>query len=86
MTASRQGITTTDDAANRKKKKPQMTQVLPAGWSVRKDPATGKTFYYNKAEKRSSWRLPTAGPAADVNDWRTFSRGHRELHHDARLP
>ena len=36
--------------------------ALPAGWDKDKDPASGKTYYFNRALKLTSWTIPTAEP------------------------
>jgi len=37
---------------------------LPADWAECKDPKSGKTYYYNKKTKETSWKRPEAEPAA----------------------
>jgi len=32
---------------------------LPAGWELAKDPASGKTYYFNRAQNLTSWTVPT---------------------------
>jgi len=38
--------------------------ALPPGWTEAVDPRSGKTYYYNKATKETSWKKPTAAAAA----------------------
>jgi hypothetical protein len=40
--------------------------ALPAGWSVAKDPASGKEYYYHATTKQTTWVKPTAEPAASA--------------------
>jgi len=39
--------------------------ALPPGWVEAKDPKSGKTYYYNKTTKETSWKKPSASAAAD---------------------
>jgi hypothetical protein len=34
-----------------------------AGWDEKLDPSSGKTYYYNRATKETSWNNPNASPA-----------------------
>lgn len=34
--------------------------ALPAGWESTIDPATGKTYYFNRATNETTWTMPTA--------------------------
>ena len=34
---------------------------LPTNWEEHKDPSSGKTFYYNKVTKETSWDKPKSG-------------------------
>ena len=51
-----------EQAKNQKKQrmgsKPVPTKSLPAGWTSHVDDKSGKTFYYNKEQKKSTWVLP----------------------------
>ena len=38
--------------------KPVPNKSLPAGWTSHVDNKSGKTFYYNKEQKKSTWVLP----------------------------
>jgi len=38
--------------------------ALPPGWTEHVDPRSGKTYYYNKSTKETSWKKPTASSAA----------------------
>ena len=33
-------------------------QILPAGWTLELDPASGEQYYYNTANGESSWERP----------------------------
>lgn len=34
--------------------------ALPPGWEATADPATGKTYYFNRATSETTWTVPTA--------------------------
>ena len=36
----------------------EQSQQLPEGWTRHVDKKTGRTFYYNKQTRKSSWKLP----------------------------
>ena len=38
--------------------------VLPPGWEMKRDPATGSFFYVNHETKTTQWEPPSAAPAA----------------------
>jgi len=50
--------------------------ALPAGWELAKDPASGKTYYFNRALKLTSWTIPTAEP--EVSTKKKKGRGAKK--------
>jgi len=42
--------------------------ALPPGWTEHVDPRSGKTYYYNKSTKETSWKKPSAAPAPPPSD------------------
>ena len=40
------------------KPKGQEDQPLPEGWKEVNDPKSGKTYYYHKETKKTSWKRP----------------------------
>ena len=43
-----------------KTKKGSQGGALPAGWKEKVDKASGRTYYYHKASKKTQWKRPTA--------------------------
>ena len=41
------------------KPKGKEDQPLPEGWKEVKDPKSGRTYYYPKETKKTSWKRPT---------------------------
>jgi len=41
--------------------------ALPAGWTARKDPRTGRTYYLNNVTKTTTWKKPQAPRQANNN-------------------
>eukprot|EP00434_Breviolum_minutum_P018882 symbB.v1.2.016652.t3/scaffold1274.1/size127343/7 len=45
---------------------PLDTGGLPPDWTEHKDPVTGKTYYYNKLTKETTWDKPASRPATSM--------------------
>ena len=41
-----------------------MDPPLPPGWSAARDPASGRTYYYEHATRRTAWTRPEPAPAS----------------------
>ena len=57
---------------------------LPPGWEERVDPASGRKFYINHANKSTSWELPTAGGSAPPSQ-PSYAAAPRQASPDSRL-
>jgi hypothetical protein len=55
-TVANPGFATTP--AGHKKTKSIANPVLPVRWKAVKDPASGRTYYYNVVTKETSWHVP----------------------------
>ena len=42
-----------------------MDPPLPPGWSAARDPASGRTYYYEHATRRTAWTRPAASEEAE---------------------
>jgi len=50
------------DKEKNKDKDKDKEEALPDGWISKLDPNSGRTYYVNKALKKSQWEKPTSGP------------------------
>ena len=63
---------------------PPSSAGLPPGWEERVDPASGRKFYINHANKTTSWELPGAGGGAPPSQ-PSYAVAPRQASPDARL-
>jgi len=63
---------------------PPSSAGLPPGWEERVDPASGRKFYINHANKSTSWELPTAGGGAPPSQ-PSYAVAPRQASPDSRL-